>query len=106
MINLSNHLNERVKVYRNLHSKGGTLYSVMNSKGRVIGHVESILLENVKFHVREGGRQRVLREKRKNVHAFVIGDIAGCASISGEPYQLAKPVKYNPYAGEIGRAHV
>ena len=99
-LKISEYLNTRVKVYRNLHSRAGTLYSVMNSKGRVIGHVESILLENVKFHVREGGRQRVLRDKRKNVHAFVIGDIAGCASISGEEYQLAKPVKYNPYAGE------
>ena len=69
-------------------------------KGRVIAHMEVINLKDVSFKVSQAGRQRVLREKRKNVHAFVIGDIAGCASISGEPYQLAKPVKYNPYAGE------
>jgi hypothetical protein len=47
------------------------------------------------FKVSEAGRQRVLREKRKNVHAFVEG-------IIGDPMNLPDPadlqrVSYNPY---------
>lgn len=67
----------RVKVYRNLHRN---CYSVvcMESghpmKGRVIAHVSDLMLAQAEFRVSEAGRQRVLREKRKNVHAYVIGE--------------------------------
>ncbi len=46
------------------------------STGRVIGYTESVNLEDVEFKVSEAGRQRLLREKRKNVHAFAIGTVA------------------------------
>lgn len=84
------YLNERVYVYRNLHRK---CYSVKSLRtGRVIGHVDEITLTNVEFRVSKAGRERVLREKRKNVHAGVVGYIA-IASMHGEII----PVKYNPY---------
>lgn len=49
-------------------------------------------LENVTFKVSEAGRQRVLREGRKNVHAYIIGDL-----VDGQPLTKGETVTYNPY---------
>lgn len=46
------------------------------------------------FKVSEAGRQRVIREKRKNVHASVYGYFAGeCEMDTSEMTE----VTYNPY---------
>jgi len=58
-----------VKVYWNLHRN---CYSVQQH-GLVVGHTDHIELLDVTFKVSEAGRQRVLKERRKNVHAFVTG---------------------------------
>jgi hypothetical protein len=44
-------------------------------KGKVIAHVDNIIVANPTFKVSEAGRQRVFKEKRKNVHAGVVGEI-------------------------------
>ena len=63
----------RVEIYRNLHN--GKL-SVRDRKTRhVIAHVDSITLAGVQMIVSQAGRERVLREKRKNVHAFLTGKV-------------------------------
>ena len=66
----------RVRVYRNLARDS---YSVMAmegpDKGRVVAWAKEVFLDDVKFVVRESGRQRVLNERRKNVHAFVDGKL-------------------------------
>lgn len=83
-------IGERVFVYRNLHKK---CYSVKSLKtGRVIAHVDSIDLINVSFRVSQAGRNRVLREKRKNVHAGVVGYVS-CPL--GAEHSVS--VTYNPY---------
>jgi hypothetical protein len=82
---------KRVKVYRNLTAK---CYSVMY-RGIVIAHVDSIRLKNVTFQVSEAGRQRVLREKRKNVHAFIVGNVSMVPALD-----KGDRVSYNPYRGE------
>ena len=61
--------NKQVKIYKNLHNG---LFSVMQN-GLVVAHIESFLLNNVVFKVNESGRQRVLKEKQKNIHAFITG---------------------------------
>lgn len=81
----------RVYCYRNLHTKK---ISVMH-RGRIIKHVDSILLDKVEFRVRELGRQRVLVERQKNVHAFVIGVVREFDNVGLLSY--ADEVKYNPY---------
>jgi len=58
-----------LKVYWNLHRK---CYSVQQN-GLVVGHTDRIELCDVTFKVSEAGRQRVLKERKKNVHAFVTG---------------------------------
>lgn len=66
----------RVFVYFNLHKKCWSIRAMEgNQKGRVIAHAQAVELANCTFKVSEAGRQRVLREKRKNVHAGVVGDI-------------------------------
>tara|TARA_Y100001973_G_scaffold83191_1_gene123205 strand:- start:1018 stop:1302 length:285 start_codon:yes stop_codon:yes gene_type:complete len=44
-------------------------------KGRVISHEDSIHLEDVSFKVSESGRQGVLRDRVKNIHAYVVGTL-------------------------------
>lgn len=92
---------KEVWVYRNLKHgrKVRPLYSVMRN-GRVIARVHRILLGNVRFVVREAGRRKVLKEGRKNVHAFVVGNIAwrGCMGIDKNGRDLPVRVRYNPYA--------
>jgi hypothetical protein len=84
----------KVFVYFNLHKK---LFSVRalegDRKGLVIAHVNVIGLSDVTFKVSEAGRQRVLREQRKNVHAGVVGTW-GEASWDHEGLER---VTYNPY---------
>lgn len=82
----------RVRVYFNLHKK---CFSVQDaSTRRVIAHKNEVFLENVTFKVYEKGRQRVLREGKKNVHAFVIGNL-----VDGLPDLCYSRIRviYNPY---------
>lgn len=66
----------KVKVYFNLHKHCFSVVSLEkgDSYGKVVAHVSEIMLSEVKFKVSEAGRQRVLREKRKNVHAYCVGN--------------------------------
>jgi peroxiredoxin family protein len=57
----------RVNVYRNLHKQ---LFSV-RLKGKVIDHQEALILHNCKFISKQAGREKVRREKKKNVHAWI-----------------------------------
>jgi len=67
---------QRVKVYRNLHRGGYSVVALDGpSKGLVVGHAEHITLGDVEFVVSEAGRQRVIREKKKNVHAYAVGTL-------------------------------
>lgn len=58
-------------VYYNLHK---ACWSVME-RGRVVAHAEYLCVKDAQFRVRPAGRKRVLLEKRKNVHAFVVGTV-------------------------------
>lgn len=83
---------KRVKVYFNLHKN---LYSVVCTKTmRVIAHTNKICLENVKFSVGKKGREKVLREKVKGVHAFVYGIVTDDFKDVDSDSKL---VTYNPY---------
>lgn len=63
--------------YLNLHKIGFLSVRAAEGpdKGRVVGHVSAIELEGCTFRVSEAGRQRVIRERAKNVHATVRGRI-------------------------------
>lgn len=81
---------QKVKVYRNLHRK---TYSIADAaSGLVLGYADRITLQDAEFKVGQAGRQRVLQEQRKNVHAYVVGTLIYAA---GEG--LSRKVRYNPY---------
>ena len=84
-----------VKVYKNLHKD---CYSVValdgEFKGRVIAHAKSIVLSDAVTKVSEAGRQRVIREKAKNVHAVVVGRVALHKMVDIRSFNA---VSYNPY---------
>lgn len=87
-------------VYFNLHR---ACWSIM-LRGKVTGHAPALTIANARFVVREGGRQRVLREGRKNVHAFVVGDTDGDIDFAhvGEYMKAEKSaveVTYRPTSG-------
>jgi len=66
---------------------------------RLLKHVPRLELLNVVFKVSQAGRERVVREKRKNVHAFVEGDDCGVTNITSSNLRF---IGYNPYvAGEF-----
>ena len=62
----------KIKAYRNLRNG---MWSILDSKDKLLFYVESVKIKNVKFVVRPGGNKRARLEKQKNVHAFVIGEL-------------------------------
>ena len=93
MMAIFKELNEgdQVFVYFNLHKK---TFSVKNiSTGLVVAHLNFIRLKNATFKVSQKGREQVLREKRKNVHAGVVGFFT-FNEIQNIPESRAT---YNPY---------
>lgn len=95
-----------VRVYWNFHKK---LFSVQvqstSSNGKktwkVAGHFYYLELENVTFKVSETGRQRVLREQKKNVHAKIHGKILAIDNPSSFRKQWYDHISYNPYKNEM-----
>jgi hypothetical protein len=83
----------KVDVYFNLHKKCLSI----RHKGIVIHHSNYVKIINPKFVVSEAGRQRVLREKRKNVHAYVRGELAGLENNPSESAENLQTITYNPY---------
>jgi len=82
----------RVEVYFNLHKK---TFSVRSARsGRVMLHTDNVHIANPEFVVRQSGRNRVLSEGKKNVHAFVRGD-ATFFRYTNRP--MLDTITYNPY---------
>lgn len=97
------------EVYRNLHNGK---WSIRDSQTKlVVGHAISVRLQNVSYIVGESGRQRVIKEKAKNVHAFAKGELTSVLLFQpfkdrllevSDPTPFDKPVwwselYYNPY---------
>ena len=97
-----------VSIYRNLHN--GLISIKSASSGLVLGHAKSVDIAWADFVVYEAGRQRVLRDKQKNVHAYVKGLLLNTSGF--KPYKgrsigpvygaldtihKATVVSYNPY---------
>ena len=91
----------RVFVYFNLHKKCFSIKALEGAdKGRVIAHRDTVVLDGCKLLVSEAGRQRVLRERKKNVHAGVVGhwDMTGTDLITIDRVTtVGTAITYNPY---------
>lgn len=90
---------QEVRVYRNLTED---VWSIKMAKKpyHVLGHAESVVLVDCEYKVSEKGRQRVIREQKKYVHAVVQGKIV----LNGAEEKIkglsAEEVTYNPYKYE------
>jgi len=78
-----------VSVYRNLHKKCWSI----KQNGLVKAHTQWASLNECSFVVSQAGRERVLREKKKNVHAF----IKGFLNYEEIDFDLENQATYNPY---------
>ncbi|AUV62029.1 hypothetical protein KIV63_gp15 [Mycobacterium phage SWU2] len=91
-----------VFVYRNLHRDQWSVKAMTGPhKGKVVGHADQLTLFSCELKVSEAGRQRVLREGRKNVHAGVIGLIVDDDVLHTDPTGIGplegpRKVSYNP----------
>lgn len=86
----------KVRIHYNTHKKNYTVSEYVKGKGwRKAIETNQALLHNAKFHVSESGREKARREGRKNVHAFVYGEL-----ITASIYIMAS------YAREIIRASI
>ena len=91
--------NAPVRVFKNL--KHGC-YSIMQ-RGVVKASARQVRLADVEFRVREAGRLRMLRERRKNVHAYAVGRLVDFVhpqeTRDVEP-MAGRTVVYDPYQFE------
>jgi hypothetical protein len=85
-----------VRVYWNYKHR---CYSIFQG-GAVRASARQVQLEDVTFRVRESGRQRMLREKRKVIHAFAIGRLVDFVHPSEtrklSPFSGTR-IAYDPY---------
>ena len=84
---------KRVYVYFNLHKK---CWSVRQS-GKIIEHTYRVMLKDCRYLVGRAGREKVLKEKKKNVHAGVSGYLVD--HVPNVP-ERSDEVTYNPYKYE------
>ena len=96
------YLGEVVRGYRDLNSRDSQYFSIMAKggkyAGKVLDHGVSVAIEHAVFNVRKGGQVRVRKERRRNVHAFVVGRLVsllkgGAAVLEGDWIE----VTYNPF---------
>mgnify|MGYP006425728179 CR=1 FL=1 len=88
----------RVEVYWNLNKKSWSVRALEGErKGKVVGHIDKLILRDCQFVVQPGGQKRTRKTGQKNVHAFIRGHIDG--------YHLPFPEKsrqvtYNPFRND------
>ena len=94
---------DRVEVYRNLHNGCMSI----RRDGKVVKHLQpwqSLYLQNVTFAVQPAGREKVRREGKKNVHAFVRGQVILPSTMNCFTETFKEKCKvvvtYNPYQND------
>jgi hypothetical protein len=89
-------------LYRNLRTGGFSI----KYKGIVVARDNLFTMRKVTFHVNENGRKKVIKEKQKNVHAFIVAKkFDRPAMVSESVYDIIKlreykEVSYNPYGAD------
>lgn len=76
-----------VQIYRNLHKNCWSI----RQKSKVVAHCDTLNLTQCKFYVNEDGRQWVVANKKKIVHAYVTG------FLTDKVVDCGLKVRYNPY---------
>ena len=87
---------KHIRVYYNFKKKTFSVQEKVNGSWKVVEHTNEIFIRNATFKVSEAGRQRVLKDKCKNVHAFILGERFPFIPKS---FVYRDEVSYNPYTG-------
>jgi len=88
----------RVFVYYNLNRHVWSIRALTGpNKGLVVAHSPTVLLKDPVGKVSPAGRARVLRDRCKNVHAGIVGELV---HTGGEGWFPGLQVTYNPYKFE------
>lgn len=88
----------KVDVYRNLKTGGFSVRSRERvNYGRVISNQDLVVIKNARFIVQPAGKKKVLREKKRNVHAFIRGDYAVGFLTQSQLDKFKIEVTYNPF---------
>jgi len=83
-----------IEVYKNVTRKCLSI----RQGGRVVLHTDYICLKNVVYKVSQVGRERVIREQKKNVHAFTRGLIVDPQTINEAGHgPVWSNISYDPY---------
>ena len=64
-----------VRVYWNFHRKIYSVQLKVDGRWKVAAHLSYFSIRNPIYRVSQAGRARVLREGRKNVHAYIYGEL-------------------------------
>lgn len=70
----------RADVYWNFHDKTWSIKSMESGSddyGNVIGHADRVLVDDPEFVVQPSGLRRFRNTGKRNLHAFVRGEVAG-----------------------------
>lgn len=81
-----------VRVYRNLNKKG-QVYSIQQN-GVVVAHTKEFVLKDVKFIINKAGKERAIKTKTRNVHAFIEGYLG---DIDDVLLEFSHILKYQPF---------
>ena len=87
----------RHDVYRNLNKarkdRSVHVWSIRLTGGKVQGHSEDVILTDPEFKVSESTRQRILKQERRAVCAFIRGTLQRSGTVNGRRVR----VSFNPY---------
>ena len=87
------------KPVRVIHNWKHDCYSIMQN-GRLKASARQVRLSDVEFRVRESGRERMLRNQRRNIHAYAIGRLLDFVHPDDDRElggMSGRSVYYNPY---------
>ncbi len=94
-----------VRVHRNLHRNKFNISTYIKGVGwRLHSYADTCTLEDVTFKVNQGGRMRVIREGKKNVHAFLYGNLTDEVYFGDffgiKKNENAQQISYNPFRND------
>lgn len=85
-----------IRLFRNL-TKKGVWYSLQQN-GKTVAHTSAICLKHCTFNVNEKTRQRIIKNKRKEFHAYIEGMYADSGmGTTAKRNDLPARITYNPY---------
>ncbi len=90
------------RVYRNLHKKCWSVQTYIKGHGwRLYNWYHELIIKNPVFIVYEKGRQKVIEQKKKNVHAYIMGELELSEPIPKFRQDQHIKINYNPYTDEF-----